>query len=34
MLSILHRQAQLLQERRHALVTAAVTGQLDTLGAA
>lgn len=29
MLSILHRQAQLLEERRQALITAAVTGQLD-----
>lgn len=29
MLSILHRQAQLLKERRQALITAAVTGQFD-----
>jgi type I restriction enzyme, S subunit len=34
MLSMLHRQAQLLQERRQALITAAVTGELDISEAA
>jgi type I restriction enzyme S subunit len=34
MMSVLHRQGQLLQERRQALITAAVTGRLDIAEAA